>query len=90
MALESDYVSKNLHHWIDLIFGYKQRGIEAERGCLNILFRIIIFVKLLLRTIRFLILAHNIFFYLTYEGAVDISSIKVRYCVYLMLMPFSS
>lgn len=29
MALECDFVSQNLHHWIDLIFGHKQQGQPA-------------------------------------------------------------
>lgn len=50
-ALESEYVSSNLHQWIDLVFGYKQRGKPAVE-------------------------AANIFYYLTYEGAVDLEGME--------------
>ncbi|XP_050717441.1 protein FAN-like [Eriocheir sinensis] len=31
-ALESEVVSSRLHHWVDLVFGCKQRGDEAEKA----------------------------------------------------------
>lgn len=49
--MESEFVSCQLHQWIDLIFGYKQRGPEAIR-------------------------ATNVFYYLTYEGSVDLDAIQ--------------
>lgn len=50
-ALESELVSCQLHQWIDLIFGYKQRVPEAIR-------------------------AINVFYYLTYQGNVNLNLIQ--------------
>lgn len=32
LALESAYISKHVHQWIDLIWGYKQRGEKALKS----------------------------------------------------------
>ena len=42
-ALESDYVNNNLNLWIDLIFGYKQRGEQAIKN-FNCKFEIYLFI----------------------------------------------
>ena len=31
-AIESQYVSQQINNWIDLIYGYKMKGIEAEKA----------------------------------------------------------
>ena len=31
-ALEGERASRSLHRWVDLVFGYRQRGREAERA----------------------------------------------------------
>ena len=63
-ALESPFVSNNLHNWIDLIFGYKQKGpisIEANNGKKHLIFNIL--------------LISIVFHPLTYEGSFELNTI---------------
>tara|TARA_B110001452_G_scaffold51073_1_gene39011 strand:+ start:1349 stop:1588 length:240 start_codon:yes stop_codon:yes gene_type:complete len=38
-ALESEHVSAHLHQWVDLVFGVKQRGAQAEES-LNVFYHL--------------------------------------------------
>ena len=50
-ALESAHVTAHLHEWVNLVFGYQQKGPAGAA-------------------------AHNIFYFLTYEGAIDLDAIE--------------
>ena len=63
-ALESDYVSQHLHLWIDLIWGFKQRGRVRMMATW-------VGLTLLQEAIR----ANNVFHHFTYEGSVNIDTI---------------
>ena len=56
-ALESEFTSMHLHHWVNLVFGAMQRGPYLPGGSPRAVERC------------------NVFFHLTYEGAVDLEGL---------------
>lgn len=66
-ALESEFVSQNIHHWVDLIFGYKQRGKPAEEAA-----NVIYYFFLLCFKINLFV---QVFYHLTYAGSVDVNTL---------------